>query len=265
MVNVPVQKPIQNCHQLCAKYWKLQWAWNEHGQWRILLQACIVLPSRSQCMPLHCGMALQIDHCWEPPCWQCPPQVLEKTAPWWQIFDRYSQLCESRPNAEEICAELSSELWRMRVLLMMQDVSESSHLQELMTASNNPKSRISLTIRNWNVVREVDGIQVLSINQRSGHDSMELFCRWAFDSGNIPAGKQKYVTSIAILVLAEISHMFLPQGRPTRGSTRALPLHRQHQTIREDSSVQWNADQRSSSADLSLMRWGCWTLSHTGY
>ena len=68
-----------------------------------------------------------------------------------------SELPETWFNAEEIRAELSSASRRMCVLLILDDVWKPSHIQELMIASSNPKSRILLTTRNQNVVRQVDG------------------------------------------------------------------------------------------------------------
>ena len=70
-------------------------------------------------------------------------------------------------------------------------------LQELMIASSNPKSRILLTTRNQDVVGQVDGnTQVFGIDLLNEKQSMELFCRWAFDSGKIPADKQKYANLV---------------------------------------------------------------------
>ena len=102
---------------------------------------------------------------------------------------------ESWSNVEEVHTELSSELQRTCVLLILDDVWKSCHLQELMITSSNPKSRILLTTRNKNVVRQVDGnIEVLRINLLNEKQSVELFCRWAFDSGKIPEDKQKYAS-----------------------------------------------------------------------
>ena len=50
-----------------------------------------------------------------------------------------SQLPKLWSSAEELRAELSSELQRMRVLLILDDVWNSSHFQELMITSSNPK------------------------------------------------------------------------------------------------------------------------------
>ena len=68
-----------------------------------------------------------------------------------------SELPETWSNAEEIRTELSRALWRMSVFLILDDVWKPSHLEELMIADSNSKSRILLTTRNQNVVRQVDG------------------------------------------------------------------------------------------------------------
>ena len=85
----------------------------------------------------------------------------------------------------------------MRVLLIVDDVWKSSYLQGLMITHSNPKSRILVTTRNQNVVRQVSGnTQVFDINLLNKKQSMELFCRWAFDSGTIPVDKQKYASLV---------------------------------------------------------------------
>ena len=105
-----------------------------------------------------------------------------------------SQLPESWSNAEELRAELSSELQRMRVLLVLDDVWNSSHLQELMMTSSNPKSPILVTTRNQIVVRQISGnTRVFGIDLLNGLQSMELFCKWAFDSVKVPADKSMEV------------------------------------------------------------------------
>ena len=105
------------------------------------------------------------------------------------------QLPESWSNAEELRTELSSELQRIRVLLILDDVWNSSHLQELMITSCNPKSRILVTTRNQNDVSQLDGnIEVFGIDLLNEKQSIELFCRWAFGSRNTPQDKQKYAS-----------------------------------------------------------------------
>ena len=64
-----------------------------------------------------------------------------------------------------------------------------------MITSNNPSSRMLVTTRNQNVVRQVIGnTRVFGVNLLNEKQSMELFCRWAFGSGKIPADKQMYAS-----------------------------------------------------------------------
>ena len=137
-------------------------------------------------------------------CWvKVPPEqdLLACLQRLWSVLIG-SQLPESWSNAEGIRAELSSALQRMHVLLIVDDVWKSSHLQELMITTKNPNSRILLTTRNQNVVRQFDGnAQVFDINLLNGKQSMELFCRWAFESSKIPAEKQKYASLVEKIVM----------------------------------------------------------------
>ena len=106
-----------------------------------------------------------------------------------------SQLPESWSNVEELREELSSELQTVRVLLILDDVWNSSHLQELMLTSSNPKSRILVTTKSKNVVSQLDGkIEVFGIDLLNEKQSIELFCRWAFGSGKRPPNKRKHAS-----------------------------------------------------------------------